>query len=107
MIHIRSVGIGYSSSATPYNGYLSDIFRYNLTSQMWTWVGGPAALGGYYNIGVLGIESADNKLIAVNGHSLFAGDNPVRLFTWGGEGCATSDSNGDICRLQERYHHSS
>ena len=97
----RPLGYGYVSSATTTSyGDLSDIFRYNMTSQMWTWVGGQTNINLYGSIGTLGLASTNNKLISVQGHVFFAGENPLRLYTWGGDGCASSVPSNNTCKLQ-------
>ena len=66
---------------------------------MWTWIGGPTSANSYGSIGTRGVESTNNKLVAVEGCGLFAEENPLRLYTFGGYGFANSVTSGMTSRL--------
>ena len=70
---------------------------------MWTWIGGQTNIDLYGSIGTRGLESTNNKLISVLGHAIFAGDNPLRLYIWGGSGYSSSLISGATSRFQGRY----
>ena len=45
---------------TPASDFYSDIWRYNIASNQWTWMGGPQGFGTLGNYGELGIERPTN-----------------------------------------------
>src|SRR5688572_15828661 len=52
-------GHGYSSNSV---GYLNDLWKYNPTTKLWTWVKGSNSSGGDPNVyGSLGVESSGNQ----------------------------------------------
>ena len=68
---------------------------------MWTWIGGQTNINLCGSFGTRGIESVNNKLQSVQGEAMFAEENPLRLYTWGGSGYASSVSSGCTSRFKE------
>ena len=84
-------GLGYPGSGTP--GYLNDLWRYNPTTNQWTWLSGSASI----NIqGVYGSQNIPSASTAPGGRYTPAlwvdGNNTLWMF--GGRGFGISAQNG-------------
>lgn len=51
-------GFGLASSG---RGYLNDLWKYNVSTNQWTWVNGDSNVGGYGIYGTLGVPSSSNR----------------------------------------------
>jgi N-acetylneuraminic acid mutarotase len=81
---------GFGFDATGTVGYLSDLWRYQPSTNLWTWMGGPNSVNAAGVYGTLGVESATNQPGARWGavaFQFYSGN----LYMFGGYGV---DSNG-------------
>ena len=51
---------GYGYPATGVSGYLSDVWKYNISTSKWTWIAGTNVIGSYADYGTVGVETASN-----------------------------------------------
>ena len=75
-------------------GYLNDLWMFNITSQMWTWVSGNNTANAVGVYGTKGVSSANNYPGSRYGHSMVLHPSLNCLFVFGGEGYATSATLG-------------
>ncbi|MEO8405156.1 MAG: kelch repeat-containing protein [Chitinophagaceae bacterium] len=85
-------GEGYSSSAS---GRLSDIWKYNTTTNEWTWVNGDDAVNVLASFGTIGIAAISNKPGARNGGTIWV-DNSSNVWLFGGDGYASTSTLGRL-----------
>ena len=94
-------GYGFDSSGSL--GYLNDLWRFDISSKQWTWMGGasqfPLFLGTPGIYGTLGTHSASN---APGGRSSEAEwiDRTGNLWLYGGTGM---DESGVVCNLNDLW----
>lgn len=78
-------GIGLAKSGT--NGYLNDLWKYNPTSNQWTWINGDSITNKVGIYGNLGVSSSINKP-GSRWSSAYWKDNIGNLWLFGGGGYA-------------------
>lgn len=80
-------GLGYGSGAL--NGYLNDLWKYNIATNQWTWITGTNTTGQFGLYGTLGVPSTTNAPGGrfLPGHFTDASGN---LYLFGGRGFAGS-----------------
>ena len=76
-------GFGYTDTSTA-DWRLGDVWRFNMITKRWMFVGGNPATYARATLGALGIESSANKLGDYRGQSAVL-DND-RLYVFGGDG---------------------
>ena len=79
-------GVGAASSGS--NGYLNDLWRYNPTTNQWTWLSGDNVTNSIGVYGTKGTANAANKPGAKNGCTMWA-DGSGNLWVFGGNGYAS------------------
>lgn len=83
-------GSGYAGSSA---GGLSDLWKYNIATNQWTWMKGSNVIGYTGNYGTIGVSSASNAPGSRNiSHGFYFNDN---LFLFGGNG-STPTSSGSL-----------
>jgi N-acetylneuraminic acid mutarotase len=89
-------GNGYNATA---RGMLNDLWKYNTTTNQWTWISGPGTVNATGVYGSQGVADVSNWPGARNGGTLWKGnDNKIWLF--GGDGYAKT---GIIGRLNDLW----
>jgi N-acetylneuraminic acid mutarotase len=80
---------GYGLGPVTGQGNLNDLWKYNVTSNEWTWMGGTNSIWGGGSYGAQGVPSATNMPGA---RSLASGwvDGSGKLYLFGGTGCTTN-----------------
>lgn len=81
-------GFGFSNNAF---GFLNSLWKYNTTTNEWTWIKGDSIINNTGNYGTLGTESAGNKPGARYGSQTWTDANG-NLWLYGGYGYDTSNS---------------
>lgn len=71
-------------------GYLNDLWKYNPSTNLWTWMGGPTIRGQIGNYGSRGIASPDNYPSARYAHTTWT-DDSGNLWLFGGVGILGED----------------
>jgi N-acetylneuraminic acid mutarotase len=74
-------GAGYASTAT--YGCLNDLWKYNISTNQWTWVSGDNTVNNLSNYGTIGIASATNKPGGRDGGSMWL-DTTGNIWVFGG-----------------------
>jgi len=80
-------GYGYSSSGI--EGWLNDLWKYDLSINQWTWIKGDNSINQYGIYGIQGIANAINKPGSRNIGATWV-DNSANLWLFGGSGFANS-----------------
>jgi len=75
-------------------GDLNDLWMFNITSQMWTWVSGNNTVKAVGAYGTKGVPSVSNYPGGRTGHSMVFHPSMNCLFVFGGSGRATSATAG-------------
>jgi len=87
-------GYGRDVSA-PTPGYLSDLWRYEPTTNVWTWMKGVNSIGVAGNYGQLGVPNLSN-LPGGRAYGLTWKDTQGKLWMFGGEAYGSSTNVGNI-----------
>lgn len=75
-------------------GLFNDLWRWNSTSQIWTWLTGSPGTNSFGIYGFLGVQSASNTPGSRNGHGMAMNPKTGSIFVFGGYGYgATSSGN--------------
>jgi N-acetylneuraminic acid mutarotase len=85
-------GDGYGINA---QGRLNDLWKYNTTTNQWTWVSGPTTVNSSGVFGSQGVSSATNWPGARNGGTVWK-DNSNNIWLFGGDGFASTTSLGRL-----------
>ncbi len=83
-------GNGYAASPTDFGGYLSDLWKYDIVSNQWTWMKGDSVIYTVGQYGTIGAASNSNKPGGRYG-SISWKDNTGKLLLLGGYGFAATD----------------
>ncbi len=86
-------GYGLSSVLANSMGYLNDLWKFNPSTNQWTWVRGSNGLNQLATYGSLGVSSVSNSPGARAGGKIFPEING-NLYMFGGSGYATTGSVG-------------
>ncbi|SNS93585.1 Por secretion system C-terminal sorting domain-containing protein [Ekhidna lutea] len=81
-------GQGYDSEAQ--FGYLNDLWKYDPSSNQWTWISGPNLINQAPSFGIKGVASLDNLPPARYGHDTWM-DDSGNLWIFGGVGVIEID----------------
>ena len=79
-----------NDSTRPRN--LNDLWKYDLSSESWTWVSGESLNEQFGVYGSLGVESSTNLLGARNGGSMWT-DKHGDIWIFGGQGCDSESTS--------------
>jgi N-acetylneuraminic acid mutarotase len=85
-------GSGFAASGS---GYLNDLWKYNTSTNEWTWMGGTNAVEGTGVYGTRGVASPANAPGA-RGYAARWSDSAGNLWLMGGEGYGESGSSGNL-----------
>ena len=89
-------GYGYASSGSVI-GNLNDLWKYNISTGNWTWMGGNNAINQNGVYGTLGVEASSNTPGSRRSNSSFgASDTNGNLWLFGGYGYGSSSSVGNL-----------
>jgi len=72
-----------------YNGFINDLWRYETSSGIWTWISGSSTINGYGVYGTKGVSNASNIPGGRENAMFWKGDNGD-LFLFGGHGFPAS-----------------
>ncbi len=91
---------GYGFDSTGREGNLNDLWKFNLTSKMWTWMSGSNAASTNVNsnsgvYGTLGVAAATNTPGARSGAVSWM-DSSGNLWLFGGDGIGSTNMSGDL-----------
>ena len=83
-------GNGYAASQAGFGGFLSDLWKYDITSNQWTWIKGDSVINLQGQYGTTGTANNSNKPGSRYG-SIAWKDNSGKLLLFGGYGFAATD----------------
>lgn len=91
---------GYGFDSTGREGNLNDLWKFNLTSKMWTWMSGSNAASTNVNsnsgvYGTMGVAAATNTPGARSGAVSWM-DSSGNLWLFGGDGTGSTNTGGDL-----------
>ncbi|MBA4239429.1 MAG: hypothetical protein C0448_01795 [Sphingobacteriaceae bacterium] len=86
---------GYGMAPDMTQGYLSDLWKYDLTTSMWTWVSGNGTVMALGTYGTKGVAAALNKPSGRQS-SVAWKDNSGNLWLFGGFGKSSVNTNGAL-----------
>jgi N-acetylneuraminic acid mutarotase len=90
---------GTGISENGFNGYLNDLWKYDMSLKQWTWIHGDKTAGSYGVYGVQGTASVNNKPGA-RAASVSWTDNSGNFWLFGGTGYA---ENGSLNELNDLW----
>jgi hypothetical protein len=96
-IWMMGTGYGYTSNN---NGYMNDLWRYNITSGQWTWMKGSNTGNQYGVFGTLGVGGANNTPGCKYGPA-YCNDGSGNIYAYGGYGygSTTTGQMGDFWKF--------
>lgn len=86
---------GGEGHATNSSGSLNDLWKYNLTTNEWTWVSGWSSVNAWGDYGTLGVPSS-NTAPGARYRSTMWTDNSGNLWLFGGYGYGESSASGQV-----------
>lgn len=88
-------GHGWSASSSAGHGELNDLFKYNPTTNQWTWMKGANSLDQNGTYGAMGIAASTNMPGAREYNNWWSDPINHRFWLFGGEGYGISNTSGD------------
>lgn len=86
---------GYGNGPSASTGNLNDLWRYNIASNQWTWIGGTNQLNQFGNYGTLSVTSSTNNPGGREFPMLWS-DKSGNLWLFGGGGFAAASPQGHL-----------
>ncbi|MDQ5920054.1 MAG: hypothetical protein QG673_110 [Pseudomonadota bacterium] len=86
-------GIVSNSSGVPVQGFLNDLWQYDPSSKLWTWISGSNTLNAHANYGVKGIAASTNVPGSRSGAINWV-DKSGNLWLFGGNGFVDNSNHG-------------
>lgn len=90
---------GQGVSTSTISGYLNDLWKYDVTSNLWTWVAGTSTVHANGQYGTMGVPSSTNSPGSRQNAYTWA-DNSGNLWLFGGMGHA---ANGSVTYLNDLW----
>ncbi|MFK7952949.1 MAG: kelch repeat-containing protein, partial [Ekhidna sp.] len=83
---------GEAQDSQAQRGFINDLWKYNPTTNMWTWMSGPKLINQAGNYGVKGVSSPENLPPGRYSHSMWI-DDAGNVWVFGGYGRKDVDSS--------------
>jgi hypothetical protein len=85
---------GGGFDATSNVGSINDLWKYNISSDTWTWVGGSNTISAHGVYGTLGVAAASNIPGARGGSMIWVDSSNNRVWLFGGGGLDSAGTPG-------------
>jgi N-acetylneuraminic acid mutarotase len=89
---------GGNGSAASGSGWLNDLWKYDPSTNQWTWVNGPATANAQGVYGTEGVTAVGNRPGGRAGATIWKGNGSI-IWMFGGDGFATSATAGRLSDL--------